>query len=104
MKKLILALLAAVSMAGCVVYAEPDTATPVTYSVGSGCTTYCDDYSCREVCGQYYRATDGSLVYWDSHFGIWVSPRGYWKAGRWYRGYHPGYHEHYHHNHVIRHR
>lgn len=90
MKILALALFAALNTFGCLVYADPP---PVSYS--TGCTTYCDSYGCRPVCGQYYTTHTGDVVYWDTHFNAWIGPHGYWRGGRWYHGYHPGYHGHY---------
>lgn len=92
MKKFLLALAAALTLSGCVVYEEPYTA----YRVTDGCATFCDDFGCREVCGSYYYTPEGYVVYWDAHFGCWIGPHGYWRGGVFYRGYHPGYHGWYH--------
>jgi hypothetical protein len=92
MKKLLLALMAAVSLSGCVMYADSDAFYP---AYTEGCTTVCDDYGCREVCGRYFYS-GGVAYYWDAHFGCWIGPRGYYHGGVFYHGYHPGYHTYYH--------
>lgn len=92
MKKFVIALFSAFLLSSCVVYADP----PVAGNVVEGCTTFCDDYGCREVCGQYYVTPEGYVVYWDAHFGCWIGPHGYWSHGVFYHGYYPGYHGWYH--------
>lgn len=70
-------------------------AAPTFATINSGCVVVSDDYGEREVCNtQYYYMNDG-VVYWDSHFGVWVGPGGYWRGGRWWNGYYPGFHEFY---------
>ena len=89
--KWLLALVAAFSLSGCVLYAEPGYYPAYT----EGYVTVCDDYGCREVYGRYFYS-DGVPYYWDAHFGCWIGPRGYWRGGVFYHGYHPGYHYYYH--------
>ena len=88
MKKWLLALVAAFSLSGCVMYAD--------YPASSECTTFCDDYGCREVCSSYYYDSAGVMYYWDPHFGVWIGPHGYYHGGVFYHGYYPGYHVYYH--------
>lgn len=75
-------------LSGCAVYAGPPPASEWI----SGCTVFCDDFGCREICARYYYDADGRLIYWDDHFGCWIGPHGYWRGGVFYRGYVPGYH------------
>ena len=98
MKKFLLALLCAFAVSSCMVYEEiPPPATGYI----SGCTTFCDDYVCREICARYYYASDGSIIYWDDHFSCWVGVHGYWRGGVYYRGFVPGYHVWYHRGHYL---
>lgn len=93
MKFLALVLAAGISIlgsTGCYVYTDP---TPT--STETGYVNYCDTYGCREVYAPHYYTRTGDVVYWDTHFGVWITPHGYWRGGRWNHGYHPGYHHHY---------
>lgn len=92
MKKFLLALIACLGLSGCVV--EGYDYPPGAYS--NGTVEFCDDYGCRYVTGQYYYDSAGVLFYWDSHFGCWMGPHGYWHGGVFYHGFHPGYHGWYH--------
>lgn len=92
MKKLVLALVMCLGLAGC---AEDSYyyAPPATYQ--SGYVEFCDDWGCRYVNAPYYMV-DGEVIYWDVHFGCWIGPRGYWGGGVWHHGFWPGYHGVYH--------
>ena len=92
--KYILVLLMSLLLAGCVgetyVYAD----SPVHYTTGT--VVFCDDYGCREVTAPYYYDASGAVIYWDVHFGCWIGPHGYWRAGVYYPGFWVGYHGYYH--------
>jgi hypothetical protein len=93
MKHLFLALAACLCLSGCMI--EPAYADPVgPYS--NGTVEFCDDYGCRYVTGQYYYDSAGVLFYWDTGFGCWIGPHGYWRGGVFFHGYYPGYHNFYH--------
>ena len=85
MKKIIFTLLVAVGLVGCTV---TTTHTPYHYN---GCTDFCDEDGCREVCGSHYYASDGVQYYYDPGLHIWVGPHGYWHGREYHRGYHPEY-------------
>lgn len=94
MKKLVLALVACLGMTGCLVapaYGQEVVQPQVQY----GCTIVEDIYGEREVCNTNYYVSNGSVVYWDPYFGIWVGNGFYNYHGGWYRGYYPGYSAHY---------
>lgn len=96
--KFLLVLAACISLSlgttGCV--AEEVYGPPVAASaVYTNTVEYCDDMGCRYVTAPFYYTTDGSVVYWDSHFGYWIGPGGYWGGGVWHRGYFGGYHGYY---------
>jgi hypothetical protein len=96
MNKLIKALLFALPLAlmGCA--DEYDTTVNTAGTVNNGCIVVSDADGDRQVCSQYYVA-NGSYVFWDPNFGIWVNPAyGYYRAGMWYRGAYPGYGAFYH--------
>lgn len=90
MKKLFLALALCVGLTGCVVEGSVYDST-----IYHGSVEFCDDYGCRWVDAPYYYYGD-EVVYWDSHFGCWIGPSGYWLGGIYYRGAYPGYHGWYH--------
>jgi hypothetical protein len=99
MKKLFLSIMAALTFSGCLIYSDPPRpAYNDTYE--DGCVTFCDEYGCRQVCGRYYYDAHGNVIYWDEHFGCWIGPRGYWRHGSYYHGFHPGYHNWYHRHYV----
>jgi len=86
MKKLILALVACFSLAGCVV--EEDTAYARV-----GTVEVCDNYGCHVVNVQYY---GGYPFYYNAAYGVWISPGyGYYHGGSFYHGGYPGYHGYY---------
>ena len=96
MKKLALILVACLSLAGC---ADEYEGTPVAVSPTSpayGCVVVTDEYGEREVCNTRYYYSDGGVVYWDEHFGIWVGPNGYYRGGVFFPGIYPGFHAYYH--------
>lgn len=74
------------------VYTSSHTVSP---DIQTGCVVVSDDYGDREVCNTQYYYVNGSPIYWDTAFGIWVSPWGYYRGGVWYRGYHPGWRNYY---------
>lgn len=92
MKNFILALII-LGLTSCAVYTEP---VVVPNNVMYGTTTYCDEYDCRQVTGRYYYGAEGEVIYWDTRFGMWIGPHGYWNGGVYYRGFHPTYHSYYH--------
>jgi hypothetical protein len=86
------ALLAALTLSvGCVDEYSYRETTPYY-----GCVVISDEMGEREVCDTEYYYTDDGVVYWDSHFGIWVMPNGYWYGGRFWPGVYPGFHAYYH--------
>lgn len=93
--KWIFVLILALFVSGCVeeeyVYADG----PGSYQTGT--VVFCDDFGCREVTAPYYYTPEGAVVYWDVHFGCWIGPHGYWRAGVFYPGFVVGYHGWYHH-------
>jgi len=90
MKKLVLALVACLGLAGCAdEYVAPVAASP------ANCFVVTDEFGEREVCNTQYYYTNGGVIYWDSHFGVWVSPWGYYHGGVWTHGYYPGWHSYY---------
>lgn len=93
MKNFFLALVACIGLLGCVV--EPAYADPVI-AYRTGTVEFCDDYGCRYVTSPYYYDSVGALFYWDTGFGCWIGPHGYWRGGVFYRGFVPGYHGFYH--------
>jgi hypothetical protein len=92
--KLLLVLTICFGLSGCAegtVYSNSD----IEYRTGS--VEFCDDYGCRDLEGvQYYYDPDGTLFYWDVHFGIWVGPHGWYSHGVFYHGFYAGYHTYYH--------
>lgn len=94
MKKFLFGLLAGLCLLGCTVYFDPSEPNVAQYY---GTVTICDDFGCREVHNVQYRyGPDGTVYYWDIHFGAWIGPRGYWHRGSYYHGPFPRYHEYYH--------
>lgn len=87
-------LLLCVSLTGCYVeegvYTSPP---PDVYE--NGTVEFCDDFGCREVTAPYYR-DNGSIIYYDAHFDVWIGAHGYWQSGHWCPGYVHGYHNWYH--------
>lgn len=88
MKKLVLALVACLGLAGCVV---EDTAYAQT---AVQTVEVCDNYGCHLVNVQYY---NGYPFYYNGVYGTWISPGyGYYHGGIFYHGYYPGYRGYYH--------
>ncbi|HEY5267932.1 MAG TPA: hypothetical protein VII94_02265 [Candidatus Saccharimonadales bacterium] len=88
MKKLVLALVACLGLAGCAI--EESTYAQVQVQT----MEVCDNYGCHLVAVQYY---GGYPYYYNAAYGVWISPGyGYFYGSRFYRGYHPGYHNYYH--------
>jgi hypothetical protein len=81
----------AVSMIGC----ADDPPPPADSSVAYGCVEVSDDYGNRDICDTQYYYTDTGVVYWDSHFGVWIGPEGWYREGVFYHGFYPGYREFY---------
>lgn len=90
MFKLFAILVVCVSMMGCLLESD----YPSQYQDGT--VTFCDDYGCRDIHGRYYYDANGSVVYYDEHFGYWVGPHGYWLGTTYRSGYWGGYHGYYH--------
>jgi len=91
MKKILLALAACFSLSGCV--DDPPPVRSPVYNVGT--IEYCDYYGCRYVTSSYYYDSSGVLFYWDVNLGCWIGPRGYWRGGVFYSGFHPRYNRFY---------
>src|SRR5665213_1222033 len=92
MKIKLIMLLCVMMVSGCVGYDDP----PIDSSIQYGCVEVSDDYGNRDVCDtQYYYTDDGSLIYWDAHFGVWIGPEGWYREGIFYHGFYPGYREFY---------
>jgi len=97
MKPVIFTLICLLSLTACYSDEQVYTAEPTMANPNFGCLVVTDDFGEREVCDtHYYYAADGSPIWWDNHFGIWVSSSGYWYGGRWFVGFYPGYHSYYH--------
>lgn len=98
MKKLSLILVACLGLVGCAdeYYATPSYPLSAGNQTQYGCVIVSDEYGEREVCNTHYYYSDGGVVYWDAHFGIWVYPNGYWYGGRFWPGVYPGFHAYYH--------
>jgi hypothetical protein len=87
MKKILLALIACVSLIGCAVE-EPAYAQVQVQTM-----EVCDNYGCHIVEVQYY---GGYPYYYNAAYGVWISPGyGYYHGGIFYHGYYPGYRGYY---------
>ena len=92
MKKLVLALVACLGLAGCAAEGTAYAQAPVY----SGTVRVCDSWGCRYVSSNYYYDNAGYLFYYDTGLGVYMSPGyGYWHGGHFFHGYHPGYYGHY---------
>lgn len=97
MKKLLITLAAVIGLSGCVVYDTPEPVLATSDHWQYGCVEYCDEDSmCREVCDTYYYyGPGGAVFYYDTAFGLWIGPHGYWYGGAWVHGWPGGFREHY---------
>jgi len=60
-----------------------------------GCVEFVDDMGARQVCDVYYTYYEGSVVYYDPYFAVWIGPQGYWWHGGYHTGFWGGYRAHY---------
>jgi hypothetical protein len=75
-----------------------------------GCALFDDQYGEREITDTYFYNVKGGVVYWDTHFNVWVGPYGYWETSgvyhsRFFSEYRDFYRNQYHpyssqHNHT----
>jgi hypothetical protein len=83
MKNIIMMLICAIGLSGCV--AEVSYPSSQEYQ----CMVITDDTGDHEVCS-YYRYVGSELYYWNAGLGTWVGRYGYWHGGYFYHG--GGYH------------
>ena len=93
MKKLALLIAAVIGLTGCV--AEYDASYPRQYRYGT--VEYCDNEgNCRVVeNSNYYYGPSGEVYYYDTSYGYWIGPSGYYYGGRWVGGWPSGYRDRY---------
>lgn len=91
LKRLLLPLTLLLAATGCVATLEEEPAM----ADNGNCFVVSDAYGERQVCNTqtYYVGSD--LYYWDSYYGIWVGPRGYYRENVFFGGVYPGWYGHY---------